>query len=887
MSLTPRTRLGPYEILAEIGSGGMGEVYRARDRKLGREVAVKVLPRTFADHPERVARFEREARVLAALNHPHIAAIYGFEEADGVRALILELVEGPTLADRLRTGAMSSGEALPVAREIAEALEAAHEKGIVHRDLKPANIKLTPDGAVKVLDFGLAKMRDTAIGEDASEAATVTAAGTRAGAVLGTAAYMSPEQARGQSVDKRTDLWAFGCVLYEMLTGRAAFLGATVSDTIAAILEREPDWTRLPESTPAGVRRLLRRCLSKDAKQRFRDIGDVRIEIEETLAPGVDTAPGAERRATSRPGLRWAPATAVVVAAMGIGVLLWRLNARAVDTALLVTRTMVTLPADQVLDTRDRAAPLALSPDGRRLAYVAYSAGHTQLYLRDLDSFEARPMSGTDGAQYPFFSPDGQWVAFFAEGKLKRVSIHSGSPVTVCEAPVIGRGGTWGPDGSIVFDPGDSGLMRVVATGGNPEPVTSQDPVMDAHNLSWPHFLPNGRALLATVSREQNDVVVLSVVVLSLDTNTWRELVHGVQGQYVSSGHLVFHAPSVREGELQAVAFDATRLAIHGEPVSALDGVFRSQEGGGAYFAVAESGILVFAPGGHARTLVRVDRNGRRTPLLDVRRGFRFPSVSPDGRHVAVTIDPRPSQIWIYDIARQSGIPLATDGHNILARWTPDSRRIAYYSRGDMYWRAADASSEAQLLLTRNRAQYPMAWSRDGLSLVFQYDQGSTNRRDIWVLPVGGDPRPLLATSANEAEPTLSPDDRWLAYMSDESGHPEVYVRPFPNVDDGKWVVSTGGGGFPVWSPTGGELFYLNGTTMMSVRVEAPVGMFTAGTPEPLFTGPFETGSPPFDISPDGTYFVMVEAQPDARPSEINVVLNWHEELKRLVAGSP
>jgi serine/threonine-protein kinase len=539
----------------------------------------------------------------------------------------------------------------------------------------------------------------------------------------------------------------------------------------------------------------------------------------------------------------------------------------------------VVLPADQQLDTRAQAMPLALSPDGRLLLYAARSAGRVQLYLRSLDAFETKPIAGTEGARYPFFSPDGQWVAFFADGKLKRVSVQGGYPVTVCDTPGVGRGGTWGGDGTIVFDPGASGLMSVAADGGIPTPITSQDTEMDANDLSWPQFLPGGRALVATVGHQENAALVM----LSLDTGTWSRLGQGFQAQYVPSGHLVFHAPGVREGELQAVSFDLERAAIQGAPVSVLDGVFRAEDGGGAYYGVSANGTLVFAPGGHARTLVRVDRNGRRTPLLDDRRGFRMPSISPDGRLVAVTIDPRPSQIWIYDLGRRSGQPIATEGHNIVPLWTLDGRRVVYAAE-DMYWRMADGSSQAERLLMRDHWEFPGSWTKDGRTLVYAgYDPESGN--DIWALPPNGDPLPLLTTRANELSPKLSPDARWLAYMSDESGRFEVYVRPFPNVDDGKWVLSTDGGEFPVWSPTSRELFYMNGTTMMSVPVQLQ-GTFSADTPQPLFTGPFETGSTQFDIFPAGSHFVMVEADPDARPTHINVVVNWAEELKGLTVSS-
>jgi len=882
----------------------MGEVYRARDTKLGRDVAIKILPRAFTTDPDRLARFEREARVLASLNHPNIGAIYGVEEGpaagpaafdaaqagdaghhvgEQVRALVLELVEGETLADRVRRGPVPVREALAIAGQIADALDAAHERGIVHRDLKPANIKITPAGVVKVLDFGLAKGGAAGMDEAGLASDSPTIGGTREGTILGTAPYMSPEQARGQAVDKRTDIWAFGCVLYEMLTGHVAFGGATVSDTIATILEREPDCAALPGNVPQAVRGLLHRCLEKDAKRRLRDIGDARVELDDSRASdAVSTAPAT--RGTRRRTLSWLGAAAGLA---GVVAAVWAFSTNAVDRSFPITRTTMTLPANRELDTVGGAAPLALSPDGRRLAYVARRDGRAELYLRELDAFEPKPMTGTEGAAYPFFSPDGQWVAFFADGKLKRASVLGGAPVPICDAPVVGRGGTWAPDGTIVFDPGDSGLMRVAATGGSPEPLTSQDASMDARNLSWPQFLPDGRALLATVgpglfAEEGQD----ALAVLTLDTGQWHMLGPGSQAQYLPSGHLVYHALGVREGELHVVGFDARQLALRGAPFSVLDSVFRARGGGAAYFAVAQSGALVYAPGGLAHTLVRVDRNGRRTPLSDDRRGFRLLRLSPDGRQLAVTIDPRPSQIWIYDIARGSRIPLATDGHNMSPAWTPDGKRVAYQSRGDIFWRTADASSAAERLLARDRPQYPASWSPDGRFLAF-HDDHATNRTDIWILERDGDPRPLIATPASELNEKLSPDGRWIAFSSDESGRSEVYVRPFPNVDAGKWTVSTAGGHSPVWSPDGRELFYMSRAALMAVSVDIRGSSFVAGTPARLFDGPFDTTqNANYDIFPDGMTFVMVEADPDARPTRLQVIVNWSEELSQLASAN-
>jgi len=877
-------RFGVYVIQSLVGTGGMGEVYRARDTRLGRDVAIKVLPRDFMADPERVARFEREARMLAALNHPHIATIHGIEESDGVLALVMELVEGETLADWIarrssehrwwasvwKQGAgpvAAVDDTLAIARQIAEALDAAHEKGIVHRDLKPANVKITPGRTVKVLDFGLAKAVGGEVGADASPAPTITVGATGHGLIVGTVPYMSPEQARGEPAGRGTDIWAFGCVLYEMVTGRAAFARASTSETIAAILEREPDWEALPDTLTPPLRRLLKRCLEKDPKRRLRDIGDARMWLEESHAPDAGASATAAQGSTWRRKLPWAVAAAALGVATGLG--LWT-SMRAPEPraqSLSVTRMTVALPARQQLEVSGRSA-LAVSPDGERLVYVEHGGDRTQLHLRSLGDFDAIPIAGTDGASYPFFSPDGQAVAFFADGKLKRVSIRGGSPATVCEAPLIARGGTWGPDGTIVFDPGDFGLMRVPAAGGSPARLTSQDPHMDARPLGWPQFLPDGRTLLVSTGAE--------LFALSLDTGIWHRLGRGSQAQYAPSGHLVFHAPHVREGEIQAAAFDVERLATRGEPVTVLDEVFRSPGSGVANFAVAQNGAMIYVLGGYARTLVRVDRNGRRTPLLNERRGFRLPRLSPDGTRVAVTIDPRPSQIWVYDIVRQSGVPLVTEGHSFRKAWTPDGGRITYASSGRLYWRAADASADAQSL---GQPGHPQSWTSDGRVLILGVAP-TLNRPDIWMMPVSGQAQALIATRAVESDAMLSPNDRWLAYQSDESGQFEVYVRPFPNVAAGKWLVSTDGGESPVWSRDGQELYYLKGTTLMAVAVATAGGRFVAERPEVLFTGPFETGLRGFDVFPDGT-FVLVEADPDARPTQIHVVLNWTEELRQ------
>jgi Tol biopolymer transport system component len=869
-------QIGVYQVVALLGAGGMGEVYRARDTKLRRDVAIKVLPTAFTFDPERRARIEREARVLASLSHPNVGAIYGLEESDGAVLLVLELIEGVTLAERIAKRPLPVIEALAIARQITDALDAAHEKGIVHRDLKPANIKIAPDGTVKVLDFGLAKLTQP---PDSAVAAPLTTLATSEGLVIGTPAFMSPEQARGLTVDKRTDIWAFGCVVYEMLTGLEAFPGTTVSDRIAAIIERDPDWSALPSGTPPAVRDLLRSCLEKDPKRRLRDIGDVRRALDD---PRGDTrgdvgppAWGARRYV--------AMITVSLVVVGALAAVAWLLSEKTSETTPPVTRTTVNLRADEELDIQPAMMPLALSADGRRMAYVARRDGRNEIHIRDLGAFEANRLLGTEGARYPFFSPDGEWIAFFAGGKLKRVSILGGSPIAICDAAAAGSG-TWGSQGSIVFDAGASGLMRVNLSDGSPQRITSNDAKIDARNLSWPHFLPNGRTLLVTVGPGP-DRSTDRVASLSLDTGEWTSITPGLQPQYVQSGHLVFHAAHVREGELHAVPFDLASLTVRGDPVSVLEGVFRSEGGGGAYFAAAPSGALIFARGGHARSLVRVDRAGRRTSITDVRRGFRFPVFSPDGGQIAVTVDPRPSQIWVYDALRGSGFPLATEGHNLVPIWARDGSRVYYGSRGDIYSRSADGATPEQRFFEMELPQYPQAWARDG-ALVFSH-QHPVNRNDLWVRSRSGDRQALVATMGHEPHATLSPDNRWIAYSSDESGAREVHVRPFPNVDDGQWIVSTNGGVAPVWSPAGRELFYMNGTAMMSVVVDSRGRALRAASPTLLFTGPFETGSPNFDVSPDGLSFLMVEADPDAKPTQVHVILNWSRELTRVMAPTP
>jgi serine/threonine protein kinase len=641
MPIGTGTRLGSYELLAQIGAGGMGEVYKAHDTKLGRDVAIKVLPEAFAHDPERLSRFQREAKMLASLNHPNIAAIYGLEDGAGRNYLVMELVPGETLAERVkRDGAVPIEEALAIAKQIAEALEAAHEKGIIHRDLKPANVKVTPEGKVKVLDFGLAKaFAGEGTDSNPSQSPTLSAVATMQGVLLGTAGYMSPEQARGKSVDKRTDIWAFGCVLYELLTGKQAFQGETTTEILAAVLRGEPDWQALPPATAAKIRDLLRRCLQKDLNKRCRDAGDVRIEIEEALAAPMPTGPPITNFPPKTVWL-WALGMGVaglVVAAIA-GLVVWNLRSSSVAP---VSRSMFSLPPGEQLAGLDRPA-LAISPDGNRMVYVASRGSVQQLYLRSMDSFEAKPILGTEGAAGPFFSPDSQWVGFFAESKLKKASINGGAPVTLWDAKEMGPwGAAWGSNDMIVVETGGLGngqLSAVPAAGGTPQPLTTVDSEKGEVRFGWPDFLPGAKAVLFTASP---NVISWAEARLSLyvpQTGKRRTLNQiGMRPRYARSGHLVY----AQGGSLMAVPFDPGRLELTGTPIPVMDGVMESVANGFAQYSFSDNGTLAYIPGAIPAAqskLVWVDRQGTEETLAAPMHSYAWPRVSPDGTRVAVEI---------------------------------------------------------------------------------------------------------------------------------------------------------------------------------------------------------------------------------------------------------
>ena len=895
MSLAPGTRLGVYDITAPLGEGGMGQVWRATDSTLGRQVAIKILPDAFATDPERLARFEREAKTLASLNHPHIAAIYGFEKSSAMHALVMELVEGEDLSQRIARGALPLDEALPIAKQIAEALEAAHEQGIIHRDLKPANVKVRPDGTVKVLDFGLAKAMEqgSGIGDQGSahlaNSPTITSpAMTMRGMILGTAAYMSPEQAAGKPVDKRSDLWAFGAVLLEMLSGRPAFSGETVSHVMASVLKSEPDWTALPAETPATIRRLMRRCLEKDRKRRLADASDARLDIEEALADPrqVVSAPAPTPTKPWMSALPWAlfGVTAVVAVA-----LLARGTTAPDPATRLVSRALIDFP--QFAFSGARLGNLfALSPDGTRLVFAGNPDGRNKLYLRSLDQFEATAIPGTEEGSQPFFSPDGGSIGFFAGGKLKKVSLAGGAPVSLADAPNP-TGGSWGEDDTIIFGPDLRGLMKTSAAGAQPQRVTERQAASGLHGA--PLLLPGGKAVVFTNS--ESSLVRPAVDVVSLETGKLSRLFEdGCCPAFAqTTGHLIYaHSTS---GAMFAAPFDPERPTVVGESARVMDGVMAGGLNGGQ-FATSLSGSLVYLTNTavNERSFVWVDRAGRATALDFDKRTYGLPSLSPDGRRVATGVYDglNPKEIWVGDLDRGTMNRLVTDGSlNAAPIWTPDGSRVAFASRREatvqnIYWTLADGSGVTERLTTGEFNEVPTDWSPDGKTLAF-YETNPTSGYDLRTLALDRERtvKPLVATPFNEMGARFSLDGRYLAFLSDRTGRQEVYVQPFPGPGEPRQV-STDGGTEPVWARNGRELFFKQGEKMMVVDVTlAPT--FTASRPRLLFEGRYEvsflvSGMRFYDVSPDGR-FLMVKSDTPTTPRQLHLVVNWFEELKRLV----
>ena len=904
MALTSGYRLGSYEILAAIGAGGMGEVYRARDAKLGRDVALKVLPEAFARDSERMARFQREAKVLASLNHPNIAAIYGFEDSGSTHGLVMELVEGPTLADRIKSGPIPIDEALRIGKQICEALEYAHERGIVHRDLKPANVKVTADDAVKVLDFGLAKAIEGDVASiDISTSPTLTRMATMQGVLLGTAAYMSPEQAKAKPVDRRADIWAFGCVLYEMLTGKMAFSGETVTDTLAAVIRAEPDWTQLPGEMPARVGVLLQRCLQKDPKQRLRDIGDARINLDEVLSGAPEPFPSAVVAPVSAPlwrrALPWAVACVAALAAI-------------VLTFLYVSRTPAAptqlmrfeIPAPQ--ETGDLV--FALSPDGRELAFTAPDAGGVlRLWVRPLDSLDAHelPGSAVSGSNPPFFwSPDSRYLVFDGGGKLEKIDISGGPAQVLCDVPGIVVGGSWSKDGAIIFGQSPGVIMRVPASGGTATPVTALNPSRGETQHALPWFLPDGKHFVyhRTSSDPADDGDYIgSIDVAPGEQDPQRLLATQYNAIYVRSadsndGYLLYLASG---GALMAQPFDARSLKLTGQPRAIAEHVQGFREFG--YFSPSTDGKLVYTNAGSIRTgqVALFDREGKVLETMDEPASYGGLTISPDGsRAVADVIDARGQiSLWTIDFTRRTTARFTFDSFDsVNPIWSPDGSKIIFSSNRngayDIYEKPSDGAGGETLLLRSASNKAPCAMTYDGRFLTYEAQDPATTKGDLWVLPLGGakQPYPLHKTQANESEARLSANDRWVAYVSDQSGRDEIYVRPFfpdangaaASVEDAQWQVSYGGGQLPIWSKDGKELYYLTlDGKVMEVDVTTEQ-VFQAGASKFLFQRPHWAAlSSGYTIDGKRFAFLVSEEQTSQAQSAFNVVLNWQAALKQ------
>jgi serine/threonine-protein kinase len=889
MALVTGARLGPYEILSAIGAGGMGEVYRARDTRLDRTVAIKVLPAELATDSQFRERFAREARTISHLTHPHICTLHDIGEHDHVAFLVMEHLEGETLASRLNRGPLPVRQALQHASEIAAALEAAHRHGIVHRDLKPGNIMLTKAG-VKLLDFGLAKVGATAITSGALATDVQTMAPlTAQGAILGTMQYMAPEQIEGREADARSDIFAFGAVLYEMLTGRKAFEARSHASLIAAILEHDPPaLTATPTLVPPQLDHVVRRCLAKDPDERWQTAADLHRELKwvaESFTTVVsDRDAGPRRVAVWR---RRVPLGASIAAAVLVGLLAvtvtWVWKPRAPSVSPRVSRVTILLPPDQLLDRR--VSPVAISPSGTHVAYAGIGGGRQQLYLRAMNEHDIRPLAGTDWATGPFFSPDGQWVGFFAQGKLKKVSISAGTIQTLCDAS--GFGGTWTPDDDFIyFAPGaQSGLFRVSARGGTPVEVTHVDRARGEISHRWPQVLPGGRAVLFTMwtgpGQDEKHVAAQR-----LDTGQRVMVVQGGQtGRYMASGHLVY----ARADELFAVRFNLDSLQTTGQAVRLVGSALIGNQG--AHFAASEIGDLVLVPGDPRRLdrrLVWVTRNGDVEPVsAPVRPYAGTVAISPDGRFGAMDILEESINIWVYDFSRGTLTPLIKGaGSSQVPRWTTDGTRIVY--RGtrmgfrDLWWAPVSQPAAEERLTNSEHGATPSSWSNDGKWL-FYLSQGG-----IWMLPVAGGskPRLVMQSPAGEAHPRLSPDGRWLAYTSNVSGRTEVFVQPFPGPGP-RVQISTDFGTEPIWSRDGRELFYLDRDTQLMAVDITTKPTFRAGLPRVLVRGRYMFNSNQaagYDVSPDGQRFLRVQPlHPDPPANQINVVLNWFEELRRVL----
>ena len=909
------TQIGVYKVVSLLGAGGMGEVYRARDTKLGRDVAVKFLPRAFTTDPDRLARFEREARMLASLNHPHIGGIYGFEEYDGAPALVLELVEGRTLADRVAKGPLSLSESLGIAKQIADALDAAHERGIVHRDLKPANIKITPEGVVKVLDFGLAKVFAGESGLDLTQSPTVTVGGTRGGAILGTAAYMSPEQARGQAVDKRTDIWAFGCVLFEMLSGRRAFAGETISDTFVSVLEREPDWSALPKATPPSVRRVLRRCLEKSLSVRLRDIGDARLEIDEAgLSPSLGQPTDAATSVDTGPSLiTIALFVCAIVASSLLSLTLFRQRPAALPLTHLEASVA---PAEEIggVEGRPARTAFALSPDGRTIVFSGRQEGRRALFARPLERSSGTLIPGTEGAINPFFSPEGRWVAYWSPAGIRKVRLDGGPSLLIAASPMV-FGASWGDDGRIVFAGAGGGLLDVSSEGGSVAALTVTNTQQGEVSHRLPHVLPGGDAVLFTVTHNRFPRWDKSEIwVYSRRTRDSKRLIEGgADARYVSSGHLLY----AREGTLIAVPFDSQRLEITGAAFGALSDVMQaayvtgsSADTGAMQLGVSSNGTLVYLAGGVYSApechVVQVDRTGRAQRLPIPPKAFRILRLSPDDSRMALSTAGRERGIWLYDFARATFSRLVAAGRGFAPLWTPPNGDRIVFAGGtvgpdQLLSVDADGSGAVTTLVRSAQSLVPAAWTPNASRLLYyalaaEFGSEPLAGTTVWAHAMQPDPAPkaVSRTLASGGGAAVSPNGRWIAYHSTEDGHAQVWVEPY-EAPGRRLQVSTDGGGSPVWRRDGKELFYVKytngggfGAGVADFAVMAvPVDWHRAdpfGVPRQLFAGSYSMNQPAhgYDVSSDGERILLLEPRSRAPDviTHLNVVEHWLDGLQ-------
>ena len=896
MTLSAGSRLGPYEVLSPLGAGGMGEVYKAKDTRLDRTVAVKVLPQHLSENSDMRQRFEREAKTISSLTHPHICALYDVGNQDGVEYLVMEYLEGETLADRLTRGLLPAEQVLRYGIEMADALDKAHRQGIVHRDLKPGNVMLTKSG-VKLLDFGLAKVFERPLGaagrdqaaasqhpmERNSLTALPTAVGspnlTQAGTILGTFQYMAPEQLEGREADVRTDIFAFGAVLYEMATGRKAFSGSSQASLISSIMKEEPaPIATLQPMTPPALERVVRTCLAKDPEERWQSAHDIKSELawiaQSGSQAGVPAPVVASRRRKDR--LVWG-VVGLLAGALLAAVAVWAVARRNAAVAAPATRVAIAIPVGDTFVT-DNYLTLAISPDGRRVVYVGRRADKRLLFLRSLGMAEAAPIAGTEGAYSPFFSPDGQWLGFWDDAKLKKISLSGGAPVTICDISDRLLGATWAADDTIVFPPRwAGGLARVSAAGGAPQPVTKVTLKDQDRGHMWPEFLPGGKAVLYTIFTG-GSLEDYQIAVVSLATGKQKILIKGgTFGRYAASGHLLY----ARGGTLFAAPFDVNRLEVTGAAFPVAEGVFQNTNGGAGY-AVSRNGTLVYSGGGMLlpeRSLVWVDRQGTATPAAKIKRPFSGPSLSPDGKRVAITVEAQTYDVWVLDLERESLTRLTFGKDDGNPAWSPDGKRVAYQSSQagsyNIYLRNSDGSGSEERLTFDQDNSSPVAFSADGKLLIFSKNRASVP--EIWVYPFekGSSPRPLLQGPFRHEGGALSADGRWMAYQSDESGKTEVYVTAFPG-PGGKWQISTDGGGSPLWAPNGREIFYRKDKRIMRAAITAAPA-FTASRPELLFEGDYEG----WDIAPDGKRFLMVKNETaESAPKHLSLVLDWFQDLK-------